>query len=151
MVERILVPLDGSPWAEAVLPPVLGLAQASQAHLHLLRVAQCPVEFIFCDPAIAPPVDDPEAYLVNRAAALRRAGFWVVSHLAQGRVVDAILAYADAIQADLVALATHGRSGLSRWLLGSVADELVRQAHVPILVVHPLASHDLSARRRFQP
>jgi nucleotide-binding universal stress UspA family protein len=138
MVKRILIPLDGSPLAKAVLPHVLTLAQSAHTQLHLMRVAQCPVEFIFCDLAIAPPFDDPEAYLSNLAAPLRRAGYWVIVHLAGGRVADTILTYADAIQADVIAMATHGRSGLARWLLGSVADEVVRHAPVPILLVHPV-------------
>ncbi len=149
MVKHILIPLDGSPMAEAVLPHVLTLAQSAHTQLHLLRVAQCPVEFIFCDPAIAPPLDDPEAYLIHIAAPLRRAGYWVIVHLAWGRVADAILAYAEAIQADLIAMATHGRSGLSRWLLGSVADEVVRHAPVPVLLVRP-AVHTTLARTAAQ-
>jgi nucleotide-binding universal stress UspA family protein len=138
MLHRILVPLDGTPWAEAVLPHAQALAEPTHAHLHLLRVAQCPVEFIFCDPAIAPLPDDPGAYLRQVAAPLRRAGCGVVVHLAGGRVADAILAYAEALQADLIAMATHGRSGFARSLVGSVADEIVRRAQVPILLVHPM-------------
>ena len=139
MYKKILVPLDGSELAEAVLPHVRAWAQGFNPAIYLLRVAHIPVEFIFSDPAVAGNMlaDDSASYLAQLADRLRGEGLTVTTQVMNGPVASAILDYADSIPADMIAMSTHGRSGFSRWLVGSVADKVVHGAKVPILLIRP--------------
>lgn len=144
---RVLVPLDGSRLAEAILEPARELGGLTGAAFLLLRVL--------------PPIMEPgygyedlpeglevqqveelrttaETYLDEVASRLDGSGGSVEAHT----VVDphparAILRFAEERDVDLIALATHGRGGIRRLLLGSVADKLVRASHLPILVFQP--------------
>ena len=143
MYRKILVPLDGSELAEAVLPHVERLAKDNDAEIVLLRVAVNPAfEFAVSDPAIASQVvSDMEAqsrqYIATMVAKLKEKGFKVSSDVVEGGVADAILREADERGADIIAMSTHGRSGVARWLIGSVADKVVRASKVPVLLVRP--------------
>ena len=139
MYKKIVVPLDGSKLAESVLPHVRACAKSFSAEVFLLRVAHVPAEFIFSDPAAAGSVlaDDSEGYLAGLAGTMRGEGLTVTTYVAKGPVADAILGYADSIAADMIAMSTHGRSGLSRWMVGSVADKVVHGATIPILLIRP--------------
>jgi nucleotide-binding universal stress UspA family protein len=140
---RVLVPLDGSELAHSILDHVSRVAEPG-ARLVLLTVVEPASWAAWPDAASVPLPDDreqvaeAEARLAEEAARLRARGFEV-----EGRVVVSrrcaheILAAAGAIDAELIALATHGRSGLARAALGSVADEVVRGAGVPVLLHHP--------------
>ncbi|HNB35488.1 MAG TPA: universal stress protein, partial [Anaerolineales bacterium] len=55
----------------------------------------------------------------------------------EGAVPETILAVADETHADMIAMSTHGRTGVSRWLMGSVADRVVHYAHIPVMLIHP--------------
>lgn len=144
---RILVPLDGSPLAEAILGPAVELGRLTGASFLLLRVLA---------PIMGPGFgyeDLPEGLEVRQVEELRaRAGEYldgVTSRLGgdapsvEGHtVVDphparAILDFAEERDVDLIALATHGRGGIRRLLLGSVADKLVRASRLPILALRP--------------
>ena len=143
MYKRILVPLDGSQVAEAVLPQVHMLAECGGSEIILLSVVIHPnYDYFIPDPALATSVHDTEhneaqAYLDRVAAKLRAGGLSVRTELCEGRVAEAILEYADNTQADLIAMSTHGRSGVGRWLIGSVAEKVMRAAKVPVLLVRP--------------
>jgi nucleotide-binding universal stress UspA family protein len=129
-LESVLVPLDGSPLSERVLPAALGLARLLEARCTLLRVVE------------PGPQEDTEAqamaYLERVAAGPRREGLQVQTRLVVGRhAAEAIVQETQAGKQDLVALATHGRGGLRRLLLGSVAAQVIRGVCVPVLVYRP--------------
>lgn len=128
---KLLVPLDGSDHAARVLPVVERLASALRAGVTLLRV----------DPYLAPLEARSEGYDPERAAAslepvrrrLEAAGVATRVRVTLGVEADQILRAAEDV--DLVALTTHGRSGLSRWLFGSVAEHVLRHCPRPLVVV----------------
>jgi nucleotide-binding universal stress UspA family protein len=131
--DNILVPLDGSPLAEAVLGPAQELARVLEARCSLLQVVKPP-----SSGRHGPGKAQAEAYLEGVAARLREQGLQVRARAVVARhAADAILAEAEAQGSNLLALATHGRHGLNRLLLGSVADLLLRAAASPVLVYRP--------------
>jgi nucleotide-binding universal stress UspA family protein len=143
MYKRILVPLDGSPLAEAVLPHAQAQASSDDAEIFLLRVAVNPAaEFSFSDPALASDmVDAMEAetlsYLQSTRTKVQKHGIRTSFLIREGSIAETILEVSLEIHADLIAMSTHGRSGLSRWLLGSIADRVVNHSHVPVLLIRP--------------
>jgi len=78
-------------------------------------------------------------YLNQVAAGLKKEGIVAVTIVSRGEVSGEILDYAEKNQVDLIVMSTHGRSGVSRWLLGSVTDRVLRHSVVPVLVVSPAA------------
>jgi len=149
---RILVPLDGSKRGETILEHAVRLARvAGDAELVLFEVVQ-PVDAAVWLPqgelSVAVPAGDflrrrregARAYLEEAARPLAAAGLRVRTRVeVAGSVAAAILEAARAEQVDLVALATHGRSGLARVALGSVADKVVRGSRTPVLLFRPPA------------
>ncbi len=145
MFERILVPLDGSSLAELALPLAAEMARRFEASVTLTRVVLPPhVVSHTAGAAYASlltglrevALDEASAYLQGQAASLQAQGVAAGIHLVDGEpVADMILEVAEAIAADLVVMSTHGRSGVSRWVFGSVADRLLRSARMPILLV----------------
>jgi nucleotide-binding universal stress UspA family protein len=136
MVYRtILVPLDESPLGERALPYAVTLARRSGARLVLLAVPVTSVE-LRDDPQTGRPtfVDLAAQYLAGVAA---RVGEGVAAETVQlrGDPGAEIVAESGRRGVDLIAMATHGRSGLGRWLFGSVAEHVVRHAPVPVLLV----------------
>lgn len=153
----ILVPLDGSEFAEGALPTALSLARRHNATLHLVRV-YVPVAGVYGEHAV--PYDavldrqlmkrarDYLDDVVTRLAAV--AGIVSSSVLLEGSVANTISRHAAAVGADLLVMTTQGRGPLARFWLGSVADELVRQAEIPILFVRPQpAAPDFSSDPSF--
>ncbi len=143
MYKRILVPLDGSAFAEAALIHARTLAACTGAEIALLRVAlppsieNSPARGILMNAAHPDTVKESAAYLERVAAGLRAAGLTVSIETCTGPVAETILDYARDIQADMIAMSTHGRSGLERWFIGSVADKVVRAARLPVLLARP--------------
>jgi nucleotide-binding universal stress UspA family protein len=138
VLENILIPLDGSALAERGVEPALDLAGLMEARVSLLRaVGSCPAAG---DRGAGGPPEkgQAEVYLERVAGGLREQGLQVRTHVVAARhAAAAILAEAAAQGIDLIALATHGRGGLRRLLLGSVAHRLVRGAASPVLVYRP--------------
>ena len=136
MFKRILVPLDGSPVAEAVLPQVQELVKALGAELFLMRAAYAHV-FPGVDPTEGEVevVQKAEAYLADVAGRLGREGIRVHTAVRYGDAADEILHHIGDNAVGLVAMSTHGRTGLSHLVLGSVAEKVVRHATVPVLLV----------------
>jgi nucleotide-binding universal stress UspA family protein len=153
---RVLIPLDGSQLAEQILEPSVALASITQAEITLLRVVQqlTPVSYdpessriSGIRPALLKQLQDAdrqereraEDYLGQVAERLRMRSFAVqtrvVSHI---RPATAILDNVSAHGVDVIALATHGRGGLKRLLLGSVAEKVIRGATIPVLVYQPV-------------
>ena len=145
MIKSILVPLDGSAFAEQALPWAACVSKSVGAHLELVRVHDpVPPWTIATEGAIAATAVDPairdaeEQYLANCAARLVEGGFTGVSHrLLDGDVTEQIARHAEDNAYGLVVLATHGRGALSRLWLGSVSDALVRRLTVPVLLIRP--------------
>ncbi len=148
MYKKILVPLDGSKLAECVLPHVEELAQSGVVkEIVLLRV---------CDsPSII--ADYPEGkgktwekhverltsnaeqqcslYINDVAQSLKDKGYKVKAESRLGKPADEIVNYANKNKIDLIVMASHGRSGISRWAYGSVAEQVLRSSCVPVLLV----------------
>lgn len=144
MYKKILVPLDGSELAEQVLPQVSQLAGCTGAEVVLLRVPSEPVyDYLVPDPDIAVEMRSDietaaQVYLDEIASELRAMDLKVSALVVWGAPVqDTILEVARQIHADLIAMSTHGRSGVARLVIGSVADDVVRHAPVPVLLVRP--------------
>jgi len=147
----ILVPLDGSVESEAALPYAEGIAGAEQASIRLVTVVDNQFAYLFTA-SDRPVLDWNERqreragqYLEGKAQALRQRGLTVSKVVAEGDPSDAILREADQCDAGMVVTATHGRGGLQRWALGSVADKVMRLGHRPTLLVRPLANHEVAA------
>ena len=134
--ERILVPLDGSECAEIVLPKVEKLATDLKASIALLRVAYAHT-FPGTDPTEAEVkvVREAEEYLRRIEDRLKAKGFKVDSHVRYGNDAEEILDHAAQKDIDFIAMTTHGRSGVKRFLLGSVAEKLLRHSPKPIFLV----------------
>jgi nucleotide-binding universal stress UspA family protein len=137
---RILVPLDGSPLAEQALAPALELGAAGATEVVLVRViARRPglagVRARGGEAALRRAVA--ETYLAGIAAHVRDRGFACRVVVAAADPASGILAAARRLDVDAIALATHGRGGLSRLLMGSVADRVLRAANLPILLYRP--------------
>jgi nucleotide-binding universal stress UspA family protein len=139
--KKILVPLDGSETSEAILPEIEKLASAFGASISLLYVVPTLIfpgtmEAVVQYETIAEALTkEGETYLRTIEKRLQGNGFTVEGHLLQGNEAHVILDHADRKDIDLIAMSTHGRSGVSRWLLGSVTEKIVRHATKPILLV----------------
>jgi nucleotide-binding universal stress UspA family protein len=156
-METILVPLDGSPLAEQVLPFVKVLAQALTARIHLQRVLTGTEHAqLRGDPSdrqlreSGPPPDSlfareqliwdilrrrARSYLATLAQQLQALGYGATYSIDIGEPASCIAETATQFHASLIALASHGYGGLRRWAVGSVTDELLQATSLPILVV----------------
>ena len=140
MYKRIVVPLDGSPLAEQALPHALAQASRFGADLILLKVLAPLPEVVFSAPAAVLAAEKMSGqlardYLEDVSAGLREQGITVQVAQVDGEPYVEIIRFAEEQDADMIVLSTRGQSGFSRWLLGSVADRVVRGATVPVLLV----------------
>lgn len=148
MYDRILVPLDGSKLAECVLLHVEKIAKDCKVkEVILFRVCESPS--ISADYPASRPVNWEEhvtqmtayaqqqcsLYLGDVEKQLRDAGFNVRTESRFGNAADEIVDYTEKNEVDLIIMASHGRSGLTRWAYGSVADKVFRSTCTPILMV----------------
>jgi nucleotide-binding universal stress UspA family protein len=144
MIRSILVPLDGSSFGEQALPLALEVARRAQAAVQLIHVHQ-PVASPWSGSEWAANLNlesevrqQEQEYLRETAARLgRESAVPVTSDLLEGPVVEVIHERVLGCGADLVVMATHGRGPLSRFWLGSVADQLIRRVAAPLLLVRP--------------
>jgi nucleotide-binding universal stress UspA family protein len=141
-LKRILVPLDGSPLAEEALPLATTLARTHKSHLILLRAWRLlrPPQrtfrgYVSCLEIELYAYQEARDYLQAQQDDLQEQGFDVRILLDDTFPTEAIVAATLIEDIDLIVMATHGRRGLVRWLLGSVADEVVRLAPCPVLLV----------------
>jgi nucleotide-binding universal stress UspA family protein len=163
-VRKILVPLDGSKLAESVLPHVEMLAK--QWGVGLIDL----VLFTVCEPLVIPPLPTVEMpvnwgniveehavyskkaagqYLAMVAARLNDAGLKVSSEVIEGIPAEVIINYANGNPYSLIAMATHGRSGLGRWAYGSVAGKVLSGASRPVFLVRPSSADGLTLLQTF--
>lgn len=141
----ILVPLDGSAFAEQALPMAVQLAERSGAVLHLALVhVPVPGWYAAAEVAALNPSLEQEArtreamYLDGAASRIREDTSLTVScAVLDGGTASALAEHVATAGADLVVMTTHGRGGMSRLWLGSVADRLIRRLTVPVLVIRP--------------
>jgi nucleotide-binding universal stress UspA family protein len=138
----VLLATDGSTPASRALDPAVTLAAETGATLHVLSVVDAADLGLFSGADVA-GVDDvlrsaAEATVADVVERVEAAGVDVVPAIRVGSPHREICAYADEVGADIVVVGTHGRSGLSRALLGSVAARVIRFAPVPVLVVPPI-------------
>jgi nucleotide-binding universal stress UspA family protein len=136
MFKKILVPLDGSALAEAILPQVTELARVHGAELVILRVALAHA-FPGADPTEAQlqAVRESEKYLEGVEQSLKGGGLRVSSVVRYGQAAEEVLDHAAFAGTDLIAMSTHGRTGVSRWVLGSVTEKVLRASSTPLLLV----------------
>ena len=144
-LDRILVPLDGSGLAEKILPHVRALAETNNVEIHLLRVYTLPPDaYVVADGVIAQgPAPyreelkkEAQTYLDGVMAGLRADGLQrVIATALEGDPAGEIIDLARKTPNDLIAISTNGRSGIGRWVLGSVAEKVVQHSRGPVLLV----------------
>jgi nucleotide-binding universal stress UspA family protein len=154
---RILVPLDGSILAESALPEAKQLAELTGAELVLIRVVDYSARDKFGDfgllyeyeamaQALSEERDLARAYLADVARDLEAEGYSVSAALVDGIAAKAIVGLTE--PGDVIVMATHGRTGMKRWFIGSIAEEVLRHATVPVLlirsvdIVQPVAAEE---------
>ncbi len=141
MYKKILVPLDGSELAECVLPHVESIARGCGTSSVVFIRAVPPYEAeayssYVLDKANVKKINDlAEGYIKKIASQARYDGVKVSGEIIMGSPADIIADYATKNEVDLIVIATHGRSGVSRWVWGSVADRVLRSACVPVLMI----------------
>jgi len=149
MYERMLVPLDGSKVGEAALPVIVNLltklSPETKAEVTLLGIITLLRHWVVVGEASAPVSYTEEElrlikqrvtdYLERAGETLRSQGTIVNTRVSIGNAAEEILKAADEINADMIAMSTHGRSGLRRLAFGSIADKVLRGASVPVLMV----------------
>lgn len=151
MYRHILVPLDGSALAEQVLPHVHALAaNEGTTKITLLRAVP-PIFTTSVDysgmlatttEAITQMEQEALDYLQHIARQFQSEGYEVHTEISALPPAEAIIEYAENHNVDLIVIATHGRSGLSRWVFGSVTQKVVQVAPTPVLVIRPRHDHD---------
>ena len=139
-IKRILVPLDGSPLAESALPFVEDLAVSLHASLVLQDVVvptpELSAAFLPYSTSILNELQaGAKKYVEGVAKRIAKQGVRVETNVAVGQAAETILDAAKQTGADLIALSTHGRSGPARWIMGSVADAVIRHSDRPCLVI----------------
>jgi len=144
MYKKVLVPLDGSELAECVLPHVESIAKGCEAGSVVFVRAFEPYTVNYARAELSEKqIEEADErakraageYLDQVASRVKLGGVKVQKELITGRAADSIAEYATKNGVDLIILATHGRSGVSRWVWGSVADRILRSACVPVLMV----------------
>jgi len=142
MYKKILVPLDGSELAKKALDQAENLAKTFGAEIILFQVV--PFMPIYGSPELVTPliVDEKqkeaaEKYLLTLTEELKKKGLKATSTVKTGQQVAVeIIDFAKESGVDLIVMCTHGRSGITRWVLGSVAHKVLTRAETPILLIH---------------
>ncbi len=144
MHKRILVPLDGSAFSEAVLPHALSLAKELDAEIILLHVNVEPsTEFDPHTSPLSPPIevkkgqDEIKGYMKEVCSRLENEGARATYLIREGAVAETILEAAEIMQADMIAMSTHGRTGLLHLLLGSIAEQVVHRSPILVALIRP--------------
>jgi nucleotide-binding universal stress UspA family protein len=144
MFGKIMVPLDGSERAEQALPYAQHVASTDGGTVHLVYVVEPPSAVRWHGvgapvnvyaPIIAAQREEAMAYLERTRRRLEQEGLAAQVALLDGDEASALLDYAHQAGIDLVVLTTHGRAGLTRWALGSVADRVAHGSTVPVLLM----------------
>ena len=141
-IDTLIVPLDGSLLAEEALAYAEGIASQMSLRLSLIRVVTTPAiaypgtETYAYDPRLFTDLEnDAAAYLRDKQAQLESRGLDVASTVRGGYPAAHIIDFAEDSEGSLIVMSTHGRGGLGRWIMGSVADRVLRAAYRPILLI----------------
>jgi nucleotide-binding universal stress UspA family protein len=144
-LRSVIVPLDGSELAESALPSVVALAKAMNLEVILFRAYNIPYSVysgtdgysaINFEELIAGVRDEAVEYLEKKTEEVKKQGIVKVSQVAkEGFSADEIIAFGRTTPDNLIAMCSHGRSGIKRWVLGSVTETVVRHSGEPVLVV----------------
>jgi nucleotide-binding universal stress UspA family protein len=152
MYKKIMVPLDGSELAECVLPHVQAFISGCQVGvIVLVRVVE-PAATSYKGAYVTSAEDlakiddntkkieeerknNAAEYLKGVVSRLKLDGVKCQTEVLSGKVADSLADYVEANAVDLILIATHGRSGVSRWVRGSIADRILRASRVPVLMV----------------
>jgi len=150
VLKKVIIPLDGSKEGEAVIPYIAEIASNTDAEVTLLHVMASihPVYSIPGETVQMPYALDElqllrekaEVYLKKLVPIFEDKGVNVKCEVVTGATANEIIRYAEDAEADLVAMSTHGRAGITRWALGSTTDKVLRAGTTPVMLVH--ASHD---------
>ena len=147
MYQKILAPLDGSDFSECSLDHVKAIATGCQVpEVVLLRVVE-PIHSSDVAAYVEAGIDttllmkdvrqSAETYIARVAESLSKAGLPAKGVVVTGWAADSIMKYAEENGVDLIIMSTHGRSGISRWVMGSITDKVVRNSRIPVLSVSP--------------
>lgn len=144
MYKKVLVPLDGSALAESVLPHAVALAKGCNIPEVWLLQAEEPLPVTEGMTESMLKVHEQRRseslrYLERTSQRLTKDGVSVKYEVQEGEAGETIVRFAEKNGVDLIIMATHGRSGVSRWVFGSVADKVLRAARVPVLLVRAAA------------
>ena len=142
---KIVVPLDGPGWSQRAIPHAVDIARANEAELILLHVFRAPaseytdqLSLAGQDTQLQQMRDQMKQFLVGIRNELRGEHLHVRAHLLEGGgVAHQICEFVNSENVDLVVMSTHGRSGLTEFLFGSVANKIVQCVKVPVLLIHP--------------
>lgn len=142
MYKKILVPLDGSELSKEALSPAEKLAKTFDAEITLFQVV--PFMPIYGSPELVTPLiidekqkEAAERDLTNLAEEVKKRGIKVTATVRTGQQVAVeIIDFAKESGVDLIVMCTHGRSGFTRWVLGSVTHKVLTRAETPILLIH---------------
>jgi nucleotide-binding universal stress UspA family protein len=139
-IDRILVPVDLSEYTVPLFRAALNVASTYSARVDLLHVVE-PLPFpvplvgaLTIHDLVPDPTEQSESQLANLAESMTHEGVNVTPHVEEGHAAATIVAQAEALDSDLIMIASHGLSGVERFLLGSVTARVVRRAHCPVLV-----------------
>jgi nucleotide-binding universal stress UspA family protein len=150
MYKKILVPLDGSELAECVLAHIKNLSPGDKnPEIVLFRVCEPPVILADFPATLEEKWEDHvreetehmnmqcSLYLNDVEKKLKDSGLSVTTRTALGKPAEQIIEYAAKNNVDVILMATHGRSGISRWAYGSIADKVLRSSPVPVMIIRP--------------
>jgi len=149
MYKKIMVPLDGSELAECVMPHVEAITTGCKitrvVFVRVVNPVQLPAsvpargEFAFSEKERQQLEEHrkqtADAYLKEIVENTRFEGAQLSYEVLEGKVADTLAHWAEKNEVDLIVIASHGRSGISRWVMGSVADRVLRSACVPVLMI----------------
>ena len=144
MIERIVVPLDGSLSAEAILPQVRRMLYRNDSEVILVRAVNPPMVENAITVAEA-ELGAAREYILGQLERFEKAGVRAKFVVRIGSPVEVILDVAEEQRATMIAMATHGATGLMRLLFGSVAEGLIRKSPIPVLLVRPSWSYEVVA------
>ena len=164
MLKKILVPLDGSARAELILSQVGRILRREDSEISLIRVVNIPPSIGRADlsPLRHVELESAQGYIHGMTRRFSDRGAKVSGRVLEGTAADVILDTARAEGATLIAMTTHGRSGVARWAMGSVAEKVARAADIPLMLVRsfrrspkedlePIVPEELPVRRILVP
>ena len=138
MIHKIMIPLDGSPLAETAIEHAMKIANPQESEFLLVRVWTAISDYPY-------PLESDQwdvlrerhsSYIDDKVAELKERGMKARGLVKEGAADEAIISFAEVEGADLIVMTSHGRSGLTRWILGSVAERVIRHAPCPVFILN---------------